>query len=269
MPKRALHFVEIPERSTKPRTKGLTLARDYEIGYYEAQDWMESVGEFIDFIKIRHLFTLIAPLDTNHLTMRKIQLYKDNGVDVNPGGIVFEMAVASNKVDECFATLVDMGFTAVEISENIIDMELEEKLKYTKMAKDRGLKVLFELGDKYPEGPLDVDMAAGDVKELLNQGADLIILEKSLIELSLGERGESPENYRIKELVDKTGLEAIVFEAEAVPHQAWLFNTFGPDVNIGPNLEPNYIAKLEATRRTLSREGRYTWLAKKFEGKSE
>ena len=113
---------------------------------------------------------------------------------------------------------------------------------------------------------MDVDVAAADVKELLNQGADLIILEKSLIELSLGERGESPENYRITELVDKTGLEPIVFEAEAVPHQAWLFNTFGPDVNIGPNLEPNYIAKLEATRRTLSREGGYTWLTKKLEG---
>jgi len=267
METRALEFIEIPTRSTKPRTKGLTLARDYEIGYYEALDWMESVGQFIDYIKIRHLFTLIAPLDKNHLTMKKIQLYRDNDVDVNPGGIVFEMAVLSNKVAECFATLVDMGFSAVEISENIIDMKLDEKLKYTKMAKDRGLKVLFELGDKYPEGPLDVDMAARDIKELMNQGADLIILEKSLIELSLGQKGESPENFRIKELVAKVGLEPIVFEAETVAHQAWLFNTFGPDVNIGPNLEPIYIAKLEATRRTLSREGGYTWMVEKLKAK--
>ena len=36
MKKRALHFVEISESCTKPRTKGLTLARDYGIGYYEA-----------------------------------------------------------------------------------------------------------------------------------------------------------------------------------------------------------------------------------------
>jgi phosphosulfolactate synthase (CoM biosynthesis protein A) len=160
-----------------------------------------------------------------------------------------------------------MGFTAVEISENIIEMELKEKLNYTKMAKNRGLKVLFELGDKYPEGPLDVDMAARDIKELLNQGADLIILEKSLIELSLGQKGESKENYRLKELVAKVGLEPIVFEAEAVAHQAWLFNIFGPDVNIGPNLEPEYIAKLEATRRTLSREGGYTWMVDKIKAK--
>jgi len=260
MQNRALDFIEIPTRSTKPRTKGLTLARDYGIGCFEAQDWVESVGEFIDYIKIRHLFTLIVPMDPNHVTMKKIKLYRDSNIDVNPGGIVFEMAVLSEKVDECFATLLEIGFSAVEISENIIDMTLKEKLHYTKLAKDRGLKVLFEVGDKYPEGPLDVDMAERDIKALLNQGADLIILEKSLIELSLGVKGESPENYRLKELVNRIGLEPIVFEAEAVPHQAWLFNTFGPDVNIGPNLEPTYIAKLEATRRTLSREGGYTWM---------
>jgi phosphosulfolactate synthase len=168
-------------------------------------------------------------------------------------------------VDNCFATLVEMGFSAVEISENMVKMTLEEKVNYTKLAKKRGLKVLFEVGDKYPEGPLDVDLAEREIRELLGQGADLIILEKSLIELSLGVKGESPENYRIKELVARIGLAPIVFEAESVPHQAWLFNTFGPDVNIGPNLEPNYIAKLEATRRTMSREGGYTWMADRLQ----
>ena len=259
--KRALHFIEIPERSAKPRTKGLTLARDYGIGYYEAQDWMESVGEFIDFIKIRHIFTLLSPMNKDHLTMRKIQLYRDNDVEVNPGGIVFEMALLSKKVDECFATMVEMGFSATEISENMVDMTLDEKVKYTKMAKKRGLKILFELGDKYPREPLNVDLAERDIKALMSQGADLIILERSLIEMCLGQKGESPENGRLKELVQRVGLEPIVFEAEAVAHQAWLFNTFGPDVNIGPNLEPTYIAKLEATRRTLSREGGYTWMS--------
>ena len=267
--KRALHFIKIPERSAKPRTKGLTLARDYGIGYNEAQDWMESVGEFIDFIKIRHIFTLLAPMKKDHLTLRKIRLFRDNDIEVNPGGIVFEMALLSKKVDACFATLVDMGFSATEISENMVDMTLDEKVKYTKMAKKRGLKILFELGDKYPKEPLNVDLAERDIKELLNQGADLIILEKSLIEMCLGQKGESPENYRLKELVGRVGLGPVVFEAEAVAHQAWLFNTFGPDVNIGPNLEPTYIAKLEATRRTLSREGGYTWMSDRLKGSAK
>ncbi|MBU3935769.1 phosphosulfolactate synthase, partial [Patescibacteria group bacterium] len=112
----------------------------------------------------------------------------------------------------------------------------------------------------YPEVPFDVDLVEREIRELLSHGADLIILEKSMIEWSLGAKGESPENYRLKELVARIGLAPIVFEAESVAHQAWLFNTFGPDVNIGPNLEPNYIAKLEATRRTMSREGGYTWM---------
>ena len=267
--KRALDFIEIPSRSLKPRTKGLTLARDYGIGFYEAQDWMESVGEFIDFIKIRHLFALLAPMDKEHLLLRKIQLYRSHSIDVNPGGIVFEMAALNDNVDRCFATLVEMGFTATEISENLTTLNLQEKVKYTKMAKARGLKVLFELGEKYPDEPLDVNAAERDIKKLLSQGADLIILEKSLIELCLGDNGECSENYRIKELVERVGLEPIVFEAESVPHQAWLFNSFGHEVNVGPNLEPSYIAKLEATRRTLSREGGYTWLADRIRKKAE
>jgi len=265
---RALHFIEIPTRSSKPRKKGLTLARDYGIGYHQAEDWVSSVGEYIDYIKIRHFFALTASMDKNDLTIRKIQLYKEHQIDVNPGGIVFEMAVLSNKVNEAFATFKEMGFTAVEISENIIPLNLDDKIKYVKMAKSHSLKVLFEVGEKYAKDPLNVDLAVNDIKTLLNAGTDLIILEKSQIEILLGERGERLEAKRLVKLVDKIGLECIVFEAEAIPHQAWLFHTFGPDTNIGPNLEPDYIAKLEATRRTLSREGGYTWMMERLKKKS-
>ena len=40
----------------------------------------------------------------------------------------------------------------------------------------------------------------------------------------------------------------------------WLFKTFGAEVNLGPNVDIPIICKLEATRRTLSREGGYTTL---------
>jgi phosphosulfolactate synthase (CoM biosynthesis protein A) len=56
--KRALHFIEIPERSQKPRRVGLTLARDLGLGYDMAASYVEAVGEFMDYIKIRHLYTL-------------------------------------------------------------------------------------------------------------------------------------------------------------------------------------------------------------------
>ncbi|MBI4183955.1 MAG: phosphosulfolactate synthase [Proteobacteria bacterium] len=263
MSQRALHFLEIPTRSAKPRGRGLTLARDYGIGYSEAEDWMESVGAFIDYIKLRHIFTLTAPLDPNHLLMRKVKLYAVNQIDVNPGGIVFEIAHVQSKVDRTFETLRRMGFTAVECSENIVPLSRDDKVGAVRRAKAHGLKVLFEVGEKYPEGPIDVDMAVADIAALLEVDCDLVIIERSLIEHSLGARGENKEARRLVELAKRVPPERIVWEAEAVPHQAWLIRTFGPDVNLGPNLEPNYIAKLEATRLSMSREGGYTWLSEK------
>ncbi|ATW27401.1 phosphosulfolactate synthase [Candidatus Formimonas warabiya] len=258
--KRALEFLEIPTRSVKPRKQGLTIVRDHNIGWNCAVDMVDAVGPVIDYVKMRHITVCVAPLDENDLTIKKIQLYKDNQMDVFPGGIVFENAFVQRKVEPTFDTLVKMGFTAVECSENIININMEDKINSVKTAKKAGLKVLFEVGEKYPEGPLDVDLCVKECHTLIEAGADLVIVEKSLLETSLGTAGEHADAYRIEELVKRVGLQYLTFEAESKLHQGWLFNTFGPDVNIGPNLHPDEIAKLDATRLTWSREGGYTWL---------
>lgn len=263
MPERALHFVDIPDRSIKPRKTGLTLARDLGFGYVEAQSWMESVGEFIDYMKIRHLWVLLMSESSDDLTRRKIKLYREHGVEVNPGGIVFEMAYLSNAVEKTFESLVKLGFTAVECSENIIPLTLDEKVKYVRMAKDFGLKVLFEVGDKYPEDKFDAKLAASEMKTLIGEGCDLCILERSQIEICLGPKADNPEGEKLIQLVNEVGLDRVVFEAEASPHQVWLFKNFGPDVNLGPNLDKTVIERLEPTRRTLSREGGYDYLIDK------
>jgi len=71
------------------------------------------------------------------------------------------------------------------------------------------------------------------------------------------------EAGRLVELARRVGLDRLVFEAEATPHHVWLFRTFGPEVSLGPNLDIDVICKLEATRRTLSREAGYGFLAER------
>lgn len=263
MMERALHFVEIPERGNKPRKKGLTLARDLGVGYDIAASWMEAVGQFIDYIKVRHLYVLLMSASEVDLIRRKIRLYRAHDIDVNPGGIVFELAVLSRAVERTFETLAQLGFTAVECSENIVPLTLERKVNFIRMAKAQGLKVLFEVGEKYPSGVLDVDLAAREMETMIDAGCDLLILEKSQIEMCLGQKGEKAEAARLVELARRVGLEKIVFEAESTPHQVWLLHTFGPDVNLGPNIDLELVVKLEPTRRTLSREGGYGYLAER------
>lgn len=264
MNQRALHFVDIPERAGKPRTTGLTLARDLGLGYDLIASWLEAVGEFIDSVKIRHLFVLLMSDNEDDFTRRKVDLYRRHGIDVHPGGIVFELAVLSHAVQRTLETLKSLGFSAVELSENMIPLTLEDKLRYIRMAKAAGLKTHFEVGEKYPEGAFDVETASGEMKAMLDAGCDLLILEKSQIEACLGQRGEKAEAGRLVELARRVGLDHLVFEAEATSHHVWLFRTFGPEVSLGPNLDIDTICKLEATRRTLSREGGYGFLAERI-----
>lgn len=266
MNQRALHFVDIPERSKKPRKVGLTLARDLGLGYEMAASWIEAEGEFIDFMKIRHLYVLLMTADEDDLIRRKIKLYRQHNIDVNPGGIVFEMAFLSNAVEKTFETLAELGFTAVELSENIIPLTLEQKINAIGQARARGLKTLFEVGEKYPSGELNVDLAAREMRTMLDAGCDLLILEKSQLDMCLGVTGEKPQARLIVDLARRVGLEKIVFEAESTAHQVWLFKTFGPDVNIGPNIDMDLVIKVEPTRRTLSREGGYGYLRERLPG---
>ncbi len=78
--------------------------------------------------------------------------------------------------------------------------------------------------------------------------------------MCLGEEAEKAEAEVLVELADKVGLEKPVFEAESNAHRVWGFKKFGAEVDLGPNRDIPIICKLEATRRTLSREGGYTTL---------
>ncbi len=85
-------------------------------------------------------------------------------------------------------------------------------------------------------------------------------MEKALIEMCLVEKGEKAEAEVLVELTEKVGLEKLVFEAESNAHRVRLFKKFGAEVDLGPNRDIPIICKLEATRRTLSREGGDTTL---------
>jgi len=263
--RRALDCLEFPKRPGKPREKGLTIVRDYGLGYHAAEDLMEAVGETVDYVKIRHLYTLLATRAEGHLLWRKIRLYREHQVDVFPGGIVFELAYLQKQVAPVLDGLLSMGFTAVEVSENIIELSTKEKEENIRMAADKGLKVLFEFGKKYGQEPFEVEPTAEEFKRLLGAGAKKITIERTELENVLGIRGEKAEAKRLRELVDKVGLEHIVFEAETTAHQCWLLREFGPDANIGPNVEPEQVAKLEPHRYGLSRESGYTMLTRMLE----
>lgn len=130
----------------------------------------------------------------------------------------------------------------------------------TKKAVSAGFEVVFEYGKKFDEEPINVDNAAKEIETLLKAGAKRIILERSQLDTTLGPKGEFPTAPRMQELVDRIGMAALVFEAETPAHMVYLLHTFGPDVNLGPNIAAEYVASnLEPARCGLGRAEGYSF----------
>lgn len=258
---RMLEFLEIPERSQKPRRRGLTIARDDGIGFNYARDLLETIGSFLDYVKIRHLFVLQALADGADCTLKKVALYREHDIHVFPGGIVFEIAYLQGRSGDYFERIAAHGFDAVECSENIVALpDNEARREVIGAARRSGLKVLYEVGEKYPENPRPVSEMIADIDAVLSAGAEVVIIERSYTDQLLGPHADQPGQTYIDELIQAVGLERLTFELESPLHQKWFLDRFGPDVNIGPNLPLEMVMKLEPTRLTLSREGGYTWL---------
>jgi phosphosulfolactate synthase (CoM biosynthesis protein A) len=95
------------------------------------------------------------------------------------------------------------------------------------------------------------------INEYLDLGCDFVYFEGHLLRAIIGDNAEfAPERgWQIQEMVDRVGLEKIVFEvpftylsyASKRILQHWLVNTFGPNVGVG-NVELGEVAELEVIR---------------------
>jgi phosphosulfolactate synthase len=263
-----MDFIEIAEREPKPRKVGLTLVRDPGMGLSEQRMFLESVGEFVDYIKFRNLTPRFF---RESLISEKMELYRHYQVKVFTGGIFFEFAWLQGKLEQMYQFIERMGFEAIELSDNIIPISEEDKLFHAKRCADMGLEVIYEWGKKYPTEPLKVNVALREIEALFAKGVSKIILEAGEIDMLIGPKGEKESACLLTELIKRVGMDRIIPEVENDAQQTWLLKTFGPDVNLGPNINPDQVVWLEPMRRGLGRATHYSsmdkWLSKKSASK--
>jgi phosphosulfolactate synthase len=256
----SLDFLNVPQRSTKPREVGLTLTRDQGFSAAQVDDLMATFGQFIDYAKIKQFELFYQPTE---LTRAKVANYKKHAVKTFCGGTVVEAAIIRDEVDKTLRTLKGIGLEAIELSDNIVELDLKAKVELAKKAVGVGFEVLFEYGKKYDNEPIDVNAAAKEIETLIKAGSRRIILERSQLDATLGQKGELPTAGRMRELVDRIGMSPLIFEAETAPHMLYLLHTFGPDVNLGPNISAEYVASnLEPARCGLGRAEGYSFFKK-------
>lgn len=248
--KRTFDFIDIIERSEKPRSTGLTMVLDKGLGHYQAQDLMQ-VAPYIDIIK---LGWATPRLFSEDVIKRKVELYMKHDIIVGNGGTLLEIAYDQRKVDAFLEYCRGIGLELIEVSNGIMPISPDEKAQIIKDANEKGFYVISEVGKKDPieDRKLSLNDRVSEAGSDLNAGAHYVIIEAREGGKSLGiydDKGGLKEDMA-KILVEKIGLENIMFEAPEKNQQARLILLFGSDVNLG-NIRPEDVIPLETLRRGI------------------
>lgn len=243
----------LPSREPKPRKRGLTSIIDYgpdNMGWTGARgvaDLLECAGEYIDFAKIYALNALLVPPEA---LRRIVKLYRDADVTCYSGGILFEHAHRRGHVSDLLPYLIELGFGALEISENYITLTDEERQRYFDACGKAGLAVIYEFGRKNPESPIDLQGLGNIVLSARSSGVEHIIIEQSEITLTARENPSV-----LTELAAQDWFEHVLIEADPFDfprHHVQLFKDFGLHVNLA-NIAPGQALRLEGLRQGIGR----------------
>ncbi|HSK15797.1 MAG TPA: phosphosulfolactate synthase [Gaiellaceae bacterium] len=238
-------FLDVPARSPKPRSHGLTHVIDKGMNLRDIEGLFDTAGEYVDVVKLGWGTSYV----TRNLE-KKIALYRSFETPVVCGGTLFEAAVARGRLHEYRRWLAENRLSHVEVSDGTIDLPRERKLELiAELARD--FVVMSEVGSKDAQTVFAPYRWVEWIRDELAAGAWKVITE--------GREGATAGIYRptgemrtglIDEIVHAIDPDDIVFEAPTTAAQAWFVKSLGPEVNLG-NVPPGEVIPLETLRLGL------------------
>ncbi|GAB4091662.1 phosphosulfolactate synthase [Flaviaesturariibacter terrae] len=249
---------QIPARTARPRTNGLTMVIDKGLSLAEAKNLLSAASPHIDMVKLAYG----TPLLTKDLE-EKIRFYQDQQVTVFLGGIVFEAYVIRNEFSKYLSLLLHYGLSCSEVSDGSIDISHAEKCRYIEQLSKHGL-VLSEVGskDKDREKVTPPYRWIEILKTELGAGAGYIIAEgrESGTYGIYRDSGEVREGL-VQEILTQVPPEKIIWEAPLKDQQLHFIKTIGANANLG-NIDPHDVLPLEAMRIGLRGDTFHLFLEK-------
>jgi phosphosulfolactate synthase len=242
--------IEMPvtDRTTKPRTTGLTMVIDKGMGIHRLDDLIRSASGYIDIVKLT--FGTSAFNDKAFLKEKNRKITSAN-IDVMPGGTFLEIAVWQKKIEEYLDRAKELGFSSIEISDGTIDMDLHTRKNAIAKALDRGFDVITEVGKKDPREALPLSEVHRLIEEDLTNGAKIVIIEAREAGKGVG-IFDSDGKIKQDEVEGIIGgvqdINTIMWEAPIKNQQQALIIRCGTNVNLG-NIPPDEILALEALRQ--------------------
>lgn len=233
---------QIPKRTAKPRSYGITMVMDKGMGIEGTKDFLSVAAPYVDVVKLGFGTAFV----TDHLR-EKIEIYHKLDIPVYFGGTLFEAFLVRNQFDDYLAVIKDYGLSYVEVSDGSIIIPHAEKCGYVeKLAKH--VTVLSEVGSKDATHIMPPYKWIELMQAELESGASYVIAEAreaGNVGIYRGS-GEVREGL-VQEILTKIPSEKIIWEAPQKAQQVYFLELLGANVNLG-NLAPAEVIQLEAMR---------------------
>jgi 2-phosphosulfolactate phosphatase len=246
----AFPFLDQPRRSDKPRRQGMTMVLDKNLSTSRLSELIETGGQWFDLVKLG--WGTSACFDRNIIS-EKCRLLRNAGIDICPGGTLFELSFLQGKFDEMLGEAHDLGFNCIEISNGNVPISSREKLACIREAARKGFKVVSEVGSKILEEDhqLSVKQRIEDVRAELDAGSSKVIMEaRESGTLGIFAHDGALDRAMLDGLLRELDSMDLIFEAPRKEQQAALIGLLGADVNLG-NIAPEDVIPLETLRRGL------------------
>lgn len=251
----------IPKRTSNPRKDGVTMVMDKGLSLRQAEDMLQSSGEFIDFLKLGFGTSVI----TKNLA-EKIKLYKEAGIKVYFGGTLFEAFIIRNMFDEYCSYIDKFGLDAVEVSDGSIHIKHDKKCEYIhKLSKK--YTVLSEVGSKEEGLIIHPGMWIKMMNDELHAGSWKVIAEaRESGTVGIYRSSGHAHTSLVSKITSSVKQENIIWEAPKKSQQVWWIKQLGANVNLG-NIAPDEVLALETLRLGLRGDTFFTFLPKELSKK--
>ncbi len=235
----------LPERTSKPRQSGLTMAMDKGLSLREAEDLISTAGEYIDIVKLGWATSYVYPK-----LREKLAIYKEAGLPVYFGGTLFEAFIARNEFDGYRKVLDDFGMQFAEVSDGSITIPHDKKCEYVSLLAQQ-VTVLSEVGSKDEDKIIPPYKWIELMQAELDAGAWKVIGEaREGGNVGLFRSSGEVRSGLVDEILTKIPNEKIIWEAPQKAQQVWFIKLLGANVNLG-NISPAEVIPLETIRLGL------------------
>jgi phosphosulfolactate synthase len=237
-------FLDLPERTAKPRRAGITHVLDRGLSPLALESLLATAGEHIDLIKLGWGTAYVS-----RGVKDKVAICREAGIAVSLGGTLLEIAFEQGRVEHYVEWLRELGIDHVEVSNGSLAIAVEDKRALiAQLAAE--FTVIAEVGSKRSLDAV-ADEWCSEMLGDLAAGAALVIAEgRESGTVGLFDETGAVHTELVEAILHAVGQETVIFEAPRRTQQAWLLQHVGPNVNLG-NIQAEDVIALETLRRGL------------------